>query len=108
MIEIKLTDGKESMLLELKGHANYDVIGKDIVCAAVSAIAQSLAMALANQKLKGRDIGYEHSYNAGHLIIKTCDIKEADKELIKSLYYMAYDYLIEISLSYPKNVSIID
>lgn len=43
MIEIEYNKGKTTHELSIAGHAAYDDEGKDIVCAAVSAIAWTLA-----------------------------------------------------------------
>ena len=43
MTEIEIVRGKKSTV-RIKGHANYAPRGQDIVCAAVSAIFQTLCM----------------------------------------------------------------
>lgn len=42
MIQIEIEKGKGSFVVIAKGHAGYDVEGKDIVCAAVSILLQGL------------------------------------------------------------------
>lgn len=46
MIKIKIEETSEHIHIEVKGHANYNVIGQDIVCAAVSALLQTLCYSL--------------------------------------------------------------
>lgn len=41
MINIKVNQSSGNMVIEIKGHANFDKHGRDIVCAGISAIAQS-------------------------------------------------------------------
>lgn len=43
MITIAMTRRAEGMILEAHGHADYDVAGRDIVCAGVSALMFGLA-----------------------------------------------------------------
>lgn len=52
MIEIRHTPEK----IEITGHANYAEPGKDIVCAAVSTLAQTLAESL--EQLTPDSVGY--------------------------------------------------
>ena len=44
MIKVKaVSKGNYLQKIEIKGHANYDDYGKDIVCAAVSSITLSVS-----------------------------------------------------------------
>jgi uncharacterized protein YsxB (DUF464 family) len=46
MININVDQKNGEMTISIKGHANYDQYGKDIVCAGVSAIAQTAVLGL--------------------------------------------------------------
>ena len=50
-ISIKRNKNNEIISFSLNGHAGYDVNGKDIVCAAVSAVTNMVLIGL-NEKLK--------------------------------------------------------
>lgn len=86
-------DGKFSGY-SLSGHALFHDYGKDIVCAAVSALYTTTTNALTDyvelKKLDGENGIYIQTYS---------DITEA---LIKSFY----DGLLEIENQYPSNVKV--
>lgn len=42
MIQILITHGDERIEVSIKGHAGYNLDGKDVVCAGVSALAQGI------------------------------------------------------------------
>lgn len=46
MIHAYISADQDGHFLQVDGHADYDAEGKDIVCSAVSAVAQSLAFYL--------------------------------------------------------------
>lgn len=46
MIKIKIEETSEHIRIEVKGHANYNVVGQDIVCSAISALLQTLCYSL--------------------------------------------------------------
>lgn len=46
MTKVKIVETEERVTILLKGHAEYDSTGRDIVCAACSVLAQSLINAL--------------------------------------------------------------
>ncbi|HHV74041.1 MAG TPA: ribosomal-processing cysteine protease Prp [Thermoanaerobacterium sp.] len=70
---------------EIKGHAGYDVYDRDIVCAGVTAVAQTAVLGLeaidtVSIKKKVKD-GYMYveieNYGAGEDVIKSCAIVDA-------------------------------
>ena len=78
MIEIRHTPEK----IEISGHANYAEPGKDIVCAAVSTLAQTLAVSL--EKLTPDSVGYD--LEPGHMEIYHGTLSERGNYLIKSFF----------------------
>ena len=48
MIEIRYDEARLTM--EIRGHADYDISGKDIVCAAISVLEQTLIQNLINRE----------------------------------------------------------
>ena len=46
MIHARLWQSEDTLGFEISGHAGYAAHGEDIVCAAVSAVAQAVAMGL--------------------------------------------------------------
>lgn len=94
MIEIKAEKGK----ITVSGHANYDVIGKDIVCSAVSTLLQSFIMSvneLTTDKL-------QCNITAGKAIIEYRNLSEQSQTLINS-FFIGVKAIAE---SYPDNVKL--
>ncbi len=82
----------------ISGHVGLSVKGKDVVCAAISALSQSTLMGL-NEVLK-----MDVDYNIKDGLIK-CELKRSDycaQKMIETLYKT----LIQLSDQYPKNVSV--
>lgn len=94
---VNKSDGKVKSL-SLKGHANYDVSGKDIVCASVSSIAITTINAIIS--LEEEAIYYEERGSA--LIIKINNDNPIALKLIDNMIRM----LKEIEEDYPKNIVI--
>lgn len=98
MIKINIKK-KDNVVYEIviKGHANYDEAGKDIVCAAVS----SMAITTVNGILAFEDsIDYEEK--SGLLKIRTLKGTEVNDKLLNNLISL----LEELKLQYPKNIEI--
>lgn len=83
--------------LVIKGHAGYDVHGKDIVCAAVS----GMAITTVNNIIALDDsVCYEE--NSGLLKIRIKEDTEVNQKLLNNLVRM----LTELESQYPKNIEI--
>ena len=97
MINIK-ADRKDSKIvyLSISGHANYDTIGKDIVCAAISAISVGGINALSNPenfnlKVEKGDVeisqkseANEHDYQVlDTILVQLKSVEEAYPKLVK-------------------------
>lgn len=54
MIKILITHGDDRIKVSIKGHAGYNLDGKDVVCAGVSALAQGILEYLDSLKLVRR------------------------------------------------------
>ena len=83
--------------LVIKGHAGYDVHGKDIVCAAVS----SMAITTINNII-ALDDSIDYEENSGLLIIRVKRDTEVNNKLLDNLVRM----LTELKEQYPKNIEI--
>lgn len=78
MIVVKVTtDG-----ITVDGHAGYAEAGKDIVCAAVSVLAQNLIGSI--EALTGDKIQYQ--IEGGHIDIKYEDLSEQGELLVDSFF----------------------
>jgi uncharacterized protein YsxB (DUF464 family) len=95
-VNVKRNDNKVYELV-IKGHAGYDVQGKDIVCAAVS----SMAITTVNNII-ALDDSVDYEENSGLLIIRVKRDTEVNNKLLDNLVRM----LTELEGQYPKNIEI--
>ena len=97
MIKIKINyDDNFIKSFSIKGHANYDTMGKDIVCASVSSIAINLALRFDKDSL-------EVVEKEGLLNV---EVLKKDK-IINEIFLNMEDMFKELSLDYTKYVKII-
>ena len=68
--------------IKISGHANYAVSGSDIVCAGVTALAQTLIKSI--EDLTGDKIEYEIS--PGRVDIKYGNLSEKSRALVDSFF----------------------
>jgi len=98
MIKVNVKyENKHVYELVIKGHAGYDVHGKDIVCAAVS----SMAITTVNNII-ALDDSIDYEENSGLLIIRVKRDTEVNNKLLDNLVRM----LTELKSQYPKNIEI--
>ena len=95
-VNVKYNNNKVYELV-IKGHAGYDVHGKDIVCAAVS----SMAITTVNNII-ALDDSIDYEENSGLLIIRVKRDTEVNNKLLDNLVRM----LTELKAQYPKNIEI--
>ena len=82
MIEVNYTQSGCEGCIKITGHAGYAEPGKDIVCAAVSTLAQTLAVSLG--KLTPDSVVYD--LEPGHMEIYHGTLSDRGKYLIKSFF----------------------
>ena len=68
--------------ITVNGHAGYAETGKDIICAAVSALTQNLIRSI--EALTGDEISYQ--IQAGHIDINYKDLSEHGSLLVDSFF----------------------
>ena len=95
MIKVEIENNK----IEIKGHANYDDYGKDIVCASVSSIVITTINALI--EFDPESIYYEDLNN--RILIK----KLKDDDITNKLINNMIELLEELEKSYKDNIKII-
>ena len=93
MIKISIKEKQ----ITIKGHANYDELGKDIVCASVS----SMVITTVNAILRIDESAIKYSENNGVII----DIIK-DDEITNKLINNLIDLLLELEKQYPKYIEI--
>ena len=99
MIKVKIIQhGNNVVELNIKGHANSNEYGKDLVCASVSSISVGLMNAI-NEKKYAVDM----KMNEALINIKVLDI---DNSEIQLMLYVAIIQLKTIEESYSKYIRI--
>lgn len=99
MTRVWFDEGRESLRLYVTGHACYDNSGKDIVCAAASALGFALL-----GFLESRDGGFtdvDYSVECGKLEITAPNTAE-----IAVAYEVAVTGLMQLSRKYPENIQV--
>lgn len=94
---IVVTEHKDQ--ITVKGHANYEEIGKDIVCASVSILTQTLIKSI--EDLTADVIQYGISPGSVDINFKT--LSDETKTLIKS-FFVGVKAIAE---AYPENVKVL-
>lgn len=82
----------------VSGHAGYDEHGKDIVCAAVSILAQTLIETI----IKKTDVKINYVIQSGYIEIE-CKRKSRDVQLLFDAFFIGLQML---AANYPNNVQI--
>ena len=83
-------------LIEIKGHSNYDTLGKDIVCSAVSSIVTTTI----NGSIDCDAISYK--YKNDKMTISNIKKDEITNKLLNNMI----DLLKSLAKDYPKNINV--
>jgi uncharacterized protein YsxB (DUF464 family) len=105
MIEVRFLRAPSNDLLigfVVEGHAGFDEYGRDIVCAAVSAITQAAVLGL--REILGDVIFYEK--RAGYLAVKTA-LPSAKDPGVKAILRTVELAIMSISKDHPEMVCLI-
>ncbi|MBQ8659842.1 MAG: ribosomal-processing cysteine protease Prp [Bacilli bacterium] len=97
---IKVTVRSKNNAVEcvlIKGHADYDDYGKDIVCAAVSTMAITTINAI-----NSLDETLDFAEKSGLLEIRVKEVTDINQKLLSNLIIQ----LEELKSQYPKNIEI--
>ena len=84
--------------IKISGHANYDLYGKDIVCASVSSIVTTVVNIIMN--IDERAISYQDD---GNVITIT---KLNDNSIIQNILDTMISMLKDLEIQYNKNIKI--
>ena len=84
--------------IEIKGHSNYDVVGKDIVCSAVSSIVTTTINGIIS--IDSEAISYKYHNDTMLITIKK------DDEITSKLLNNMIDLLKSLAKDYPKNINV--
>ncbi len=94
MIKVLVSKNK----VEIKGHSNYDTLGKDIVCSAVSSIVTTTINGIIS--IDEKAISYNY-----HDDTMEISILKQDEITVKLINNMI-DLLKSLAKDYPKNINV--
>lgn len=100
---INITFRPDTLELEIEGHANHDMKGKDIVCSAVSCLFYTLDETL-RQSIVALKKTTDFKDDDGHGYIRSYP-KKGSEGFVKLLYFPILVGLQMLSEQYPDNVS---
>lgn len=99
-VTINKTNGMASGF-RVEGHSNYGEHGKDIVCSAVSSLAQTLLLTLKEIY----DYKCSHSIRSGYLEVRILDIESLEE--VQILFRSFIIGIGAIVVQYPKHIKLI-
>ena len=88
----------EKKKIEIIGHSNYDIVGKDIVCSAVSSIVTTTINGIIS--IDNEAISYNYKND-----VMTITNNKKD-EITNKLLNNMIDLLKSLSKDYPKNINV--
>jgi uncharacterized protein len=97
-VHVKKTKDDQITYMCIRGHAEYDVKGKDLVCAAVSAIGVGGLNSL--DKMASKTVNDELSDNKIEIVVIKMDV--AQQNILKTMLYQ----LETVEYSYSKYIQI--
>ena len=89
---------KKENVIEITGHSNYDTLGKDIVCSAVSSIVTTTINGIIS--IDEKSISY--SYKNDKMTITNLKKDEITDKLLNNML----DLLKSLAKDYPKNINV--
>ena len=89
---------KKENIIEITGHSNYDIVGKDIVCSGVSSIVTTTINGIISIDEKAISYNYKNDK-------MTIVINKKDEITIKLINNMI-DLLKSLAKDYPKNINV--
>ena len=89
---------KKENIIEITGHSNYDIVGKDIVCSAVSSIVTTTINGIISINEKAISYSYKNDKMTISVILKD--------EITDKLLNNMLDLLKSLAKDYPKNINV--
>ena len=89
---------KKENVIEITGHSGYDIVGKDIVCSAVSSIVTTTINGIIS--INEKAINYK--YQNDTMLITILKKDEITVKLINNML----ELLKSLSKDYPKNINV--
>ncbi|HOE57251.1 MAG TPA: ribosomal-processing cysteine protease Prp [Bacillota bacterium] len=107
MIKVIIFKAREGKITGFKvtGHSGYDTHGKDIVCSAVSALAQTSLLGL----LKVAEADVDYKISEGYLICSLKGPESGRKDIMcGAILETMYEGFKSIKESYEKHIDIVE
>ena len=98
MIRVLYEAGGADHTLTVMGHADYDICGRDIVCAGVSALAQALLGWLEDHREAVSDLAGP-AVHSGHLWVRC-----SGNTRVTTAFQMAAKGMEQLARAYPDHV----
>ena len=89
---------KKENIIEITGHSNYDTLGKDIVCSAVSSIVTTTI----NGIISIDEDAISYYYQGDKLTITNIKNDEITNKLLNNMI----ELLSSLARNYPKNINV--
>ena len=89
---------KKENIIEITGHSNYDTLGKDIVCSAVSSIVTTTINGIISIDEKAISYNYQND----KMTITNLKRDEITNKLLNNMM----DLLKSLTKDYPKNINV--
>ena len=89
---------KKENIIEITGHSNYDTLGKDIVCSAVSSIVTTTINGIIS--INEKAISYQYQ---DEVMVITNRLND---EITNKLLNNMMDLLKSLAKDYPKNINV--
>ncbi len=94
----------ETIIVTVEGHSLFDVKGRDIVCAAVSALAQTLVLSLSRAVSIKQDVKQEQGFLRSAIEVR--GLNEDQVLQLRTLVQAFYIGISEIDKNYPDTIRI--
>lgn len=105
MTIVTFTDNEKSeYVLEVKGHAEYGEEGKDIVCAGVSTLVQTLAAVLEENRKMLKTLNYDFKQGEGTVVATPQDEYQGNVQMMLVTILTGFDLIAQ---TYPHNVKLV-
>lgn len=110
MVKVIFYKGLDDKIVryKIKGHADYDDYGKDIVCAAVSVLAQNTIMSMFQViDIDKESVEYKIDDKTGFLDFKLKENIDSEKFMQAQILLKSLEVgVVSIANSYPKHVTL--
>lgn len=106
MVNVNFNQAQDGFSVSLRGHAGYGTYGKDIVCAAVSALCIALEIALIKNGVPEKCTFYENADDGLYEIVVRRLYDGELKAMCKNFLYMFFSGMVFLQEHYPENICV--